>query len=328
MNDHQTGSHSPHDWVLVLAGGDGKRLHQLTTHGGVAVPKQYCSLAGGQTLLDDAIERSSCVVPTERVCVIVAAQHRQWWAPLLEDLPPQNVIVQPKNRGTGIGLMYAVLHIAALDPQARIVALPADHFVRDEKVLCESLRAALESVDRHPDRLVLLGVQPDHVDPELGYIVPSIKEVDGLRSVHRFIEKPDPAAAALLIEHGAVWNTFIIAGSVKAFTDLYCPRYSFATVEMQVLLSIERFGKTPWPAIVDLYERLPVVDFSHDVLAPRQHELKVLEVPACGWSDLGTPHRVAQTLKSLPFEHPSRAGRSPFVNLASQQALIGGTSTA
>lgn len=310
------------NWVLVLAGGEGSRLRSLTTRDGVAVPKQYCSLAGEQTLLDDAIGRSACVVDRDHVCVIVAAQHRQWWAPLLEDLPPENVIVQPRNLGTGIGMMFSAAHIAARDPNARIVALPADHYVGDEEILCRSMRSALAAAERDPRHLILLGIEPDHVDCELGYLAPGKSDGYGLSYVDRFIEKPDETAAAELIRAGALWNTFILASGVQAVLDSFCPRYAFAVLEMEALLAREQ-GTRDWAALVSLYERLPSVDFSHDVLAARQHELRVHSVPSCGWSDLGTPQRVAQTLAALPFEHRSRNGRAPFINLASQQALLG-----
>jgi mannose-1-phosphate guanylyltransferase len=326
MNATSAG-HSDNDWVLVLAGGEGSRLRQLTTRDGLAVPKQYCSLTGGQTLLDDTIARSTCVVRRDRICVIVAAQHRQWWQPLLQDLPAQNVIVQPRNKGTGIGLMYATLHIAAMDPDARIVALPADHYVRDEDTLCGSLRAALVAVQQHSQQIVLLGVQPDHADCELGYVVPSVIGPSGLYQVQRFVEKPDGASAEGLIQKGALWNTFILAATARTVMDLFVPRYAFASFEMQMLVERSLSGAGNWAEMVSFYERLPNVDFSHDVLAARQHELQLLQVPACGWSDLGTPHRVAQTLQSLSTDTLSRAERAPFMNLASQQAWFAGVSS-
>lgn len=313
---------SPHDWVLVLAGGEGKRLRQLTMSGNVSVPKQYCSLAGGQTLLDDAIERGNCLAPSERVCVIVAANHRQWWAPLLEDLPPENVIVQPRNRGTGIGLLFAILQIHARDPDARVMVLPADHYVRDEGVLCESLKHAFDHVAISPLDIVLLGMQVDHVDAELGYIVPAADGAAGVQAVRGFVEKPPADVAATLIQRGAVWNTFILAATARTLLDLFVPRYAFATLEMQALLDRSAGRDVDWAAIIALYERLPDVDLSHDVLSGRHEILRVINVPNCGWSDLGTPQRVAQTLKSMPFEHPSRQGRSPFVNLAAQQMAL------
>ena len=41
-----------HDWAIVLAGGAGTRLASLTgAPGRQPVPKQYCSLHGGGSLL-------------------------------------------------------------------------------------------------------------------------------------------------------------------------------------------------------------------------------------------------------------------------------------
>ena len=58
---------------LVLAGGDGSRLRHLTTTAeGVTVPKQFCSLRGGPSLLQEALERAQLVARRDRICTIVA----------------------------------------------------------------------------------------------------------------------------------------------------------------------------------------------------------------------------------------------------------------
>src|SRR4030095_2964760 len=101
-----------HTWALVLAAGEGSRLRTLTTtHNGVAVPKQFCSLQGGPSLLQETLHRAEAIAPRKRVCTIVAAQHRRWFEGPLWSLPAQNVIVQPENRGTAIGLLLPILHI-------------------------------------------------------------------------------------------------------------------------------------------------------------------------------------------------------------------------
>lgn len=65
---------------------------------------------------------------------------------------------------------------------------------------------------------------------------------------------------------------------------------------VRVDLRSPRDGK----ATAALYEHMPILDFSRDVLCNRNVEnLRVLPVPQCGWSDLGTPLRVTQTLKRL-----------------------------
>ena len=90
-------------WALVLAAGEGSRLRSLTTmRSGVAVPKQFCSLQGGPSLLQEALQRAEAVAPRARICTIVAEQHRRWWEGPLWSLPAQNVIVQPDNRGTAL----------------------------------------------------------------------------------------------------------------------------------------------------------------------------------------------------------------------------------
>ncbi|HET6471036.1 MAG TPA: NTP transferase domain-containing protein, partial [Pseudomonadales bacterium] len=139
-------------WAVVLAAGEGSRLHDLTTTSiGVAVPKQFCSLHGGPSLLQDALRRAQSVAPPERVCAIVASQHRPWWRDLTQVMPERNVIVQPHNRGTGIGILLPLLHVMARDPEARVVLLPSDHHVCDEGVLARALRSAVLELETRPN---------------------------------------------------------------------------------------------------------------------------------------------------------------------------------
>ena len=64
-------------WSLVLAGGEGSRLRSLTTDGaGASVPKQFCSLFGATTLLEDALNRGRAVADG-RICAIVADHHHR-----------------------------------------------------------------------------------------------------------------------------------------------------------------------------------------------------------------------------------------------------------
>src|SRR5690242_16689165 len=93
-------------WAIVLAGGDGTRLRSLTMDEvGQSVPKQYCSLRGGPSLLNEALRRAEMITSLARVCTVVAQQHRRWWAQSLAGLPRDNVIAQPQNRGTANGML-------------------------------------------------------------------------------------------------------------------------------------------------------------------------------------------------------------------------------
>jgi mannose-1-phosphate guanylyltransferase len=317
-------------WALILAAGDGSRLRALTTKPcGTSVPKQYCSLHGEHSLLEDALERAAAVVPQNRICTIVAEQHRQWWTEipqLAASLELGNLIVQPRNRGTGIGILYSLLHLLAKDPHARVLMLPADHYVRDEKVLRQSLVAALDRVRIGDGRPVLLGLEPDEVDAELGYILPGEPDPFGSYRVSSFIEKPAFSTAKEIIGAGALWNTFIIAGEATRLMDLFMPRFASIVMQMQVTLSRSASTGSPtgsWPGLVDLYDYLPDLDFSRDLLQEQPSKLSVLRAAACGWSDLGTPRRVGETLQRLAADHGSSRERSPAqINLAAQLARL------
>jgi len=305
-------------WAIVLAAGDGTRLANLTRDArGNAVPKQFCSLNGGASLLQESMHRARRLLPRERLCVIVAEQHRRWWGPTLWALPASNIIVQPRNCGTANGILLATLSILERDPLARIVFLPADHYVRDERALAASLREAATLLTRNLDGLTLVGIEPEHADPELGYIVPGRELVDGTRGVARFVEKPDLATARALLDHGALWNSFIFAARGPALLGLMRERMPEIVDRMQTALARDARLGSGGRALRELYAELPIVDFSRTVAQGAENALRVITAPACGWSDLGTPERVAEVLRRLGEERlervPEPARLSPFV---------------
>jgi mannose-1-phosphate guanylyltransferase len=148
-------------WAIVLAGGAGTRLRLLTMNpAGIPVPKQYCSLDSGPSLLQQALARAFSVVPRWRTSVVVAEQQVQWWGPLARELPG-TVAVQPEDRGTAIGILHALVRILERDPNARVVILPADHHVIDERALTRSLRNAIGALLYRHAEIVCSGLAPE-----------------------------------------------------------------------------------------------------------------------------------------------------------------------
>jgi mannose-1-phosphate guanylyltransferase len=307
-------------WAVVLAAGEGKRLSQLTTDSsGVSIPKQYCSLRGGPSLLLDAMRRAHSVVPHDRICAIVAHQHRRWWQPAF--LRAENLIVQPHNRGTANGILLSLLSILEREPFANIVFVPSDHYVADEAVLSRALRGAVQRINSSSE-FVLLGIEPDDPDPELGYIVPGAALERSHFHVRQFVEKPSRERAQDLIAQGSVWNSFIFTAAGNALLGLFRNCYPQLVEDMATALAHCRGEEPPGTALCALYERLPEVDFSRHIIEAAAHRMSVGMVPRCGWSDLGTPKRVAATLKRLRSTPPPVATNSGFVNLADRHDLI------
>lgn len=316
-------------WAVVLAAGEGTRLASLTRDAsGNSVPKQFCSLRGGSALVHDALQRARHIAPAEQVCAIVAQQHSRYWRKSLRSLSDRNIIIQPQNRGTANGVLLCVLAILERDPLARIVFLPADHFVLDESALARALRDLAISLNHNPEGLTLIGIEPDEADPDLGYIVPGRSLSDGSRTVVRFVEKPPLRTARQLFDEKALWNSFIFAATGTALLARLRPQMSAGVDDMATALA--RDAQTAPPcALLELYQRLPVVDFSRAVLQQTTKDLRVITAPACGWTDLGTPRRVAETLRRLgdnalrPWTEPSgvhHTSTPAFINLAAQHA--------
>jgi mannose-1-phosphate guanylyltransferase len=315
---------SGHTWAVVLAAGEGSRLRSLTTASdGVAVPKQFCSLNGGASLLGEALRRAESIAAHEHICLVVAQQHKRFWEPLLASTVPANIIVQPENRGTANGILLPLLHILARDPDARIVLLPSDHHVSEEAVLAEYLKKAVLALQRAEDEIILLGMKPDELDPELGYILPGKSHAHGLRSVTAFIEKPSETRARELTLQGALWNVFIVATRATTLLKLFQLATPDIVAAMRAALAVDATSAGQSSAMAELYRTLPSRDFSSDIAQQHESLLRVIAVPSCGWSDLGTPKRVGQALHREPAH--SAEMRTPHwahLNLAIQHALV------
>lgn len=278
-------------WTIILAAGDGTRLRALTTNAqGITIPKQFCSFRSPKSMLTHTLERAAGVVPHDRIVSVVAAQHQQWWEPELAHLPRSNVVIQPQNRGTAIGILLPLLVIQQRDPSAVVVILPSDHFVANEAVMAQSLTQAARAASENISKVVLLGIAADAPDTEYGWIVPSRPVMGPFRQVDSFVEKPALAVADALMRRGALWNSFILVASVSALIRFYERTHPNILHEFPLELSDL--------SLDELYDMLPSVDFSHDILERNSDDLWVLPVPSCGWSDLGTPEKIVCLLRA------------------------------
>jgi mannose-1-phosphate guanylyltransferase len=315
-------------WSLILAAGSGTRLHSLTSDGyGRAVPKQFCSLNGGSSLLEEAFTRARAFSTEQHTLVVVAAEHRAHWQHALAGMHAENVIVQPVNKGTANGILLGAAAILERDPQALVTVLPSDHYVAHEDVLRRSLSRAFALAESETGARAIhfLGIEPEHADPELGYIVPGAISVDGSVAIARFVEKPNRELASDLRRRGALWNSFVVVARASALVGLIERRFP---VEARAFASLWRKRRPDdrQRELERLYASLRDIDFSRHVVEGADAPLRVVPVPYCGWSDLGTPKRVADCLKrfdGLTVNFPSR-----HFNLAEGYARLMSTVTA
>ena len=304
-------------WTLILAAGSGTRLRSLTADGsGGAVPKQFCSLNGGASLLEETLDRAHAFSAARHTLTIVAAEHRVFWQQALNRVPRENVLVQPANRGTANGILLGLTAILVRDPEALVTVLPSDHYVAKEDVLRRCVSRALAVAEYGPaDAAYFLGITPETADPELGYIVRGEPQIDGSYEIARFVEKPNAELATSLLRRRALWNSFILVARASALVGLVARRFP---TEVAAFAALWRepggSGSMAEAALERLYGRLPEIDFSRGVVEGAKAPLRVVPVPYCGWSDLGTPKRVADALERV--DRSRVAAPSRHLNLA------------
>jgi mannose-1-phosphate guanylyltransferase len=282
--------------AIILAGGDGTRLRELTRQiAGDDRPKQFCRLFGEETLLDETRRRVALAVPRSRTFLSVTATHARFYRSLLADVPTPQFVEQPENRGTAPAILYALLRVAAAAPGDAVAILPSDHYVSDDRGFMEHVDAAFDLVTTRSDVVTLLGISPDRAETEYGWIEPaqSIGEPRGQRffGVRRFWEKPSPPLARTLLDAGCLWNSFVMVGRGATLLELI----ERSLPELgEAFRPLRRWIGTPVEGAVAeaIYRGLPAADFSRGVLDASAPDLAVLPVRGVAWSDLGRPERV------------------------------------
>ncbi len=289
-------------WSIVLAGGEGVRMQPAIKRWlGRTVPKQYCRFVGTRSLFQHTLDRMMRITSPARTVVVVGRGHREAWGQIGER-DPGMVLVQPRNVDTAPGIFLPLTYIRARDPEGTVVISPSDHFVFPEERFLREALYAVRAAEELTDKVVLLAVRPDGPEPEYGWIKPDRElacfGARPVRAVKTFLEKPEPALARLAYASGALWNTFLMAGKVDKFWNLGLRRLP------KMMAHFERLGEvidTPKEAEVlrEIYERMPHLNFSRDLLASAPGETAVMEMKGLWWSDWGSPERIVETLTRL-----------------------------
>ena len=295
--------HSNAVWSIILAGGEGERTRPFIQQWlGESKPKQYCTFVGNQSMLQHTLNRADRVgIPHHKVTVI--AEHHLPYVGTTFDEPHQGqVIIQPKNCDTAAGIFLPLTYVRARDPNATVVIYPSDHFVFPEDRFAETVRRSTRAIQILQDRILLLGVRPTHLELDYGWV--NISTILGrignsyLRQVDSFLEKPTPLQALQTMSNGGLWNTFVMVTKVETLWKL---GWQYLPVLME---RFKRLGETigtvhESQTLHQLYQHMPCMNFSSDLLQKVSERLGVIELEEVLWSDWGKPERIMETLEAL-----------------------------
>jgi mannose-1-phosphate guanylyltransferase len=276
-------------------------------------PKQFCRLVGNTSLFEQTRSRLKPLYSPDRQVFVLSRAHERYYGEDLRESAAAS-LVQPLNRGTGIGIILALIHILERDPHAVVGLFPCDHYYSNEDSFRLTIRAAAACAERHPSSIILVGAEAEYAEVEYGWIEPDAvvlqTGVGPLFQVHRFWEKPPLDHARGLMRRGCLWNTFVAFGLAATLLDILCARVPEAVISVAKAMADL--------ALETAYPLLETVDFSRDVLAHEARRLLVLRDRKSGWADLGSPDRVFETLArhAIRPEWFSEADKGLFEQLA------------
>ncbi len=304
-------------YALILAGGSGTRFWPLSRN---AKPKQLLDLFDTGTLLQQAVHRLEGLVPTENILILTNALQVDAVRENASMLPPENIFAEPAKRDTAPAVALGIGLVAARNPNAVMMVLPADQLIQDtdsfQSVMSDALATAEQS-----GGLVTIGIQPTWACPSYGYIERGDSaKIDGLDCQHeafevkRFREKPNPELAEqFLREGGFSWNAGMFVWSLPTVTQQLAQH----APELETFIGELRESTDILKTVEEKFPHLPARSIDYALM---EHADCVLNIEATfDWDDVGSWISVAKYLK--PYGKENRAN-ADIAEIDSQNNIV------
>jgi mannose-1-phosphate guanylyltransferase len=275
-----------HYYAVIMAGGGGTRLWPLSRR---SRPKQMLNLGGELTLFQNAVKRLEGLFPPERILVVTVANQATGLQQQVPQIPRENYLLEPMQRGTASVVGLAAQVLSGRDPEATMAILTADHFIGNVPSFQSLLCAAYDVAQKN--YLVTLGITPTFASTGYGYVQrdAAIGDFCGLTAyqVLRFREKPNEAAAKEMVERGDhFWNSGmfiwrvdrILADIQKWMPDL--------RAHLQIIgqawdgAQRDEVFQAEWPLLKN-----ETIDYG---IMERAEQVAVLPGSDLGWNDVGS----------------------------------------
>lgn len=279
------------NYAVIMAGGSGTRLWPMSRK---SRPKQLHNLVSEKSLIQETFDRTAQALPKENIYISTTPKYIEEIKKQLPELPEDNFIVEPSARNTAPALAYVAFMIHLKDPKAIVATLASDHIVQNIDVYVNTLKTAFKTVEKNPDYLVAVGINPTKPETGLGYIRMGKAncEIGGEQvfEVAEFVEKPDLKTAEKYLQSWEyLWNGayyFFKTETMLEWVNKYRP---------EMLKKLEQIGKlakaggngSTQAKIKEVFKSLKDEQFENAIIEQKDFK-KVLVIPAdLGWSDIG-----------------------------------------
>ena len=272
------------NYCVIMAGGVGSRFWPISRR---SKPKQFLDVLGtGKSFIRTTFERFANIIPLENIFVATNSAYRDMVLAEIPELAPERVLCEPVGRNTAPCVAYAAMRIRSINPEAKMVVTPSDHFILNEIHFCEVIQQCLDFVDEE-NALITIGLQPTRPETGYGYIQVNKHKASGkFNKAKTFTEKPNLELAKVFVDSGEYfWNSGIFVWSVQTILEafeklqpeIYGPLNSIA----------DHYGKPTEQEQIDIvYPECRGISVDYGIM--ERYDNVWVRCSDLGWSDVGT----------------------------------------
>jgi len=263
-------------------------------------------MTGERTLIQQAADRCLSLIPDDRIWVVTNSTLAPETSRQLLNVPSSQILVEPCGRNTAPCIGLAAIQLAAVDPEAIMLVMPADHVIAPVEVFQKAVVDACAVIEDIPDSLVLFGVPPTYPATGFGYIrrgdivrnsIFSSKDVapPTVYSVRSFQEKPDRATAIRYVDSKEFyWNCGIFVW--KAQTILNALEQHIPDLYRLLTRLRQSMESASWQKELEsVFPLMPSISIDYAVLE-KASSVRVMEAPFA-WDDVGSWQALPRLLK-------------------------------
>lgn len=262
-----------HNYCVIMAGGIGSRFWPVSRE---SRPKQFLKLSEtGKSFLRLAYERFRCIVPDDHILVVTQSRYKDLVKEDIPEILDENVLFEPYSRNTAPCVALAAYTLLQRDPEAVMIATPADHIILKEDIFKNTIMNAL-SYAAETDALITLGTVPTRPDTNFGYIQGIFGQAveDGKPiKVKTFTEKPDAALAEVFLLSGEFyWNSGIFVWKAQTIRE-----------ELEKYLPEVKSLFRGWETELDTHNNKPFIEKIYASISKISIDYAVMEKTSKAW---------------------------------------------
>ena len=271
---------------VIMAGGIGSRFYPMSTN---QKPKQFLSLFSEKSMIRETFERVLPLVDQNKILISSNTNFEKLVKESLPEVLDENLLMEPVGRNTAPALGLVSLTALKRDPEAIIVSLHSDHYIKKEARFLSVLKDAIKLAEE--GRIVTLGITPTYPETGYGYILrgKAHQAFDfEAYEVEKFVEKPDLETAKSYLDTGNyTWNAGMFVFKAQQLMDemsIHCPELYEGLMELN--------SKIDTPEFDEVYSQLKSIAID---VAVMEKSSNVSMIPCdVGWSDVGSFYSLFQ----------------------------------